>query len=138
MIRRPPRSTRTYTLFPYTTLFRSLGRTIGKQYGQNAPTCVPRRPVGVISLFGGYRGNPIPIVSGFAVPSFAPSSVFFVCLKDLLGVSVQHGLTTFEALLRLGGPRRSLELQLAYLSQPHLPLPHVDVLLLATDQGNEA
>src|SRR3546814_3833809 len=27
MIRRPPRSTRTDTLFPYTTLFRSLGRT---------------------------------------------------------------------------------------------------------------
>src|SRR3546814_19713962 len=26
MIRRPPRSTRTYTLFPYTTLFRSEGR----------------------------------------------------------------------------------------------------------------
>src|SRR3546814_3749180 len=26
MIRRPPRSTRTYTLFPYTTLFRSMGR----------------------------------------------------------------------------------------------------------------
>src|SRR6059058_6404908 len=25
MIRRPPRSTRRYTLFPYTTLFRSLG-----------------------------------------------------------------------------------------------------------------
>src|SRR3546814_2818544 len=27
MIRRPPRSTRTYTLFPYTTLFRSLPAT---------------------------------------------------------------------------------------------------------------
>src|SRR3546814_10964302 len=27
MIRRPPRSTRTYTLFPYTTLFRSVGFT---------------------------------------------------------------------------------------------------------------
>src|SRR3546814_10705940 len=26
MIRRPPRSTRTDTLFPYTTLFRSIGR----------------------------------------------------------------------------------------------------------------
>src|SRR3546814_14624551 len=26
MIRRPPRSTRTYTLFPYTTLFRSVSR----------------------------------------------------------------------------------------------------------------
>src|SRR3546814_1563757 len=29
MIRRPPRSTRTYTLFPYTTLFRSHGRRHG-------------------------------------------------------------------------------------------------------------
>src|SRR3546814_11374163 len=28
MIRRPPRSTRTDTLFPYTTLFRSLGATL--------------------------------------------------------------------------------------------------------------
>src|SRR3546814_6032241 len=27
MLRRPPRSTRTDTLFPYTTLFRSTGRT---------------------------------------------------------------------------------------------------------------
>src|SRR3546814_16499582 len=33
MIRRPPRSTRTYTLFPYTTLFRSTeGR--GKAWGE--------------------------------------------------------------------------------------------------------
>src|SRR3546814_15682497 len=31
MIRRPPRSTRTYTLFPYTTLFRSPGlRQVGR------------------------------------------------------------------------------------------------------------
>src|SRR3546814_9890638 len=29
MIRRPPRSTRTDTLFPYTTLFRSLGEDVG-------------------------------------------------------------------------------------------------------------
>src|SRR3546814_10126048 len=29
MIRRPPRSTRTYTLFPYTTLFRSMGLRTG-------------------------------------------------------------------------------------------------------------
>src|SRR3546814_1199478 len=29
MIRRPPRSTRTDTLFPYTTLFRSAGATTG-------------------------------------------------------------------------------------------------------------
>src|SRR3546814_16135719 len=30
MIRPPPRSTRTVTLFPYTTLFRSYGRVIGR------------------------------------------------------------------------------------------------------------
>src|SRR3546814_14860771 len=29
MIRRPPRSTRTYTLFPYTTLFRSIEEELG-------------------------------------------------------------------------------------------------------------
>src|SRR3546814_3408571 len=31
MIRRPPRSTRTDTLFPYTTLFRSLGLQQGRR-----------------------------------------------------------------------------------------------------------
>src|SRR3546814_7468717 len=30
MIRRPPRSTRTDTLFPYTTLFRSAGTELGR------------------------------------------------------------------------------------------------------------
>src|SRR3546814_9804781 len=35
MIRRPPRSTRTDTLFPYTTLFRSLG-VYGNDYLQRA------------------------------------------------------------------------------------------------------
>src|SRR3546814_10069275 len=38
MIRRPPRSTRTDTLFPYTTLFRSAGQDAGarsgRQYGE--------------------------------------------------------------------------------------------------------
>src|SRR3546814_13106753 len=31
MIRRPPRSTRTDTLFPYTTLFRSIGNAVDAQ-----------------------------------------------------------------------------------------------------------
>src|SRR3546814_17447809 len=35
MIRRPPRSTRTDTLFPYTTLFRSLQVTLQKQKSNN-------------------------------------------------------------------------------------------------------
>src|SRR3546814_17576569 len=35
MLRRPPRSTRTYTLFPYTTLFRSAGAS-GRSDGRSA------------------------------------------------------------------------------------------------------
>src|SRR3546814_11553754 len=34
MIRRPPRSTRTDTLFPYTTLFRSLGEATARRFAQ--------------------------------------------------------------------------------------------------------
>src|SRR3546814_13284604 len=34
MIRRPPRATRTATLFPYTTLFRSLVRNIGVELAE--------------------------------------------------------------------------------------------------------
>src|SRR3546814_13841841 len=40
MIRRPPRSTRTDTLFPYTTLFRS---SSGENYRANASRSVSRR-----------------------------------------------------------------------------------------------
>src|SRR3546814_12564936 len=45
MIRRPPRSTRTDTLFPYTTLFRSVGRLfqgtsrVITRVGQNKRLC---------------------------------------------------------------------------------------------------
>src|SRR3546814_11745743 len=40
MIRRPPRSTRTDTLFPYTTLFRSRGRDLAA--GANGPDRIER------------------------------------------------------------------------------------------------
>src|SRR3546814_10605309 len=42
MIRRPPRSTRTNTLFPYTTLFRSLDRlaALADQTGARAIWCL--------------------------------------------------------------------------------------------------
>src|SRR3546814_11055512 len=46
MIRRPPRSTRTDTLFPYTTLFRSYAGAI--DLGYKLPTSMS------ISLHGGY------------------------------------------------------------------------------------
>src|SRR3546814_814785 len=43
MIRRPPRSTRTDTLFPYTTLFRSVRRDIGRLVDDHAAEGVARR-----------------------------------------------------------------------------------------------
>src|SRR3546814_10417562 len=37
MLRRPPRSTRTATLFPYTTLFRSQGSILTNKYAEGYP-----------------------------------------------------------------------------------------------------
>src|SRR3546814_1645105 len=48
MIRRPPRSTRTDTLFPYTTLFRSAGDA-----GWLCPVAAGRRRLGRRRLSGG-------------------------------------------------------------------------------------
>src|SRR3546814_5964754 len=45
MIRRPPRSTRTDTLFPYTTLFRSLAWTVENEPGW--PVLIARRKLTV-------------------------------------------------------------------------------------------
>src|SRR3546814_4278291 len=59
MIRRPPRSTRTDTLFPYTTLFRSQGcrEFVGDQPGTRGEPAVGNReqpPIG--EIFGIIRG----------------------------------------------------------------------------------
>src|SRR3546814_18188388 len=49
MIRRPPRSTRTYTLFPYTTLFRSRFRLVGDlQHFQATLAAVRSGPVDLL------------------------------------------------------------------------------------------
>src|SRR3546814_3001622 len=57
MIRRPPRSTRTYTLFPYTTLFRS------------------RRLGGPLPLQLANPTSAHPIAQGLAIPCFHPKVV---------------------------------------------------------------
>src|SRR3546814_2401092 len=44
MIRRPPRSTRTDTLFPYTTLFRSRGRQLEADAQRRGESQDARRP----------------------------------------------------------------------------------------------
>src|SRR3546814_1410679 len=65
MIRRPPRSTRTDTLFPYTTLFRSTAQAAYQQsvyLGRTLPTILEGKPVppfryhdfGSLVSLGGY------------------------------------------------------------------------------------
>src|SRR3546814_15575365 len=57
MIRRPPRSTRTDTLFPYTTLFRSLYRSTFAPFGINRILSTGHldRRSGLYSLLSLYR-----------------------------------------------------------------------------------
>src|SRR3546814_5772759 len=54
MIRRPPRSTRTDTLFPYTTLFRSIQRAVRRR--DRVPALVALEYVGV-DLLEHFRGD---------------------------------------------------------------------------------
>src|SRR3546814_4540532 len=68
MIRRPPRSTRTDTLFPYTTLFRSLSRDriAPLQSGTSDTTAVISRLPGVSSYSaGGFSG--LPVIRGLEI-----------------------------------------------------------------------
>src|SRR3546814_12410815 len=74
MIRRPPRSTRTDTLFPYTTLFRSMSWD-----GQN-PCLYPARLIFAVLY---------PIL---ALADRAPLARFFQrVMSDRIGLSDAHG-----------------------------------------------
>src|SRR3546814_16365127 len=64
MIRRPPRSTRTDTLFPYTTLFRSVGmqcQPVG--LGFDAATVAPLGPA-QFRLLVNFRALPVAVDPG--------------------------------------------------------------------------
>src|SRR3546814_7817980 len=54
MIRRPPRSTRTDTLFPYTTLFRS-PIVVLPFPPKTAPSCAREKPHESLGAFSGHR-----------------------------------------------------------------------------------
>src|SRR3546814_4949632 len=57
MIRRPPRSTRTDTLFPYTTLFRSVRARLPDTFRLRQSTSAGRAAVGA----GGGLGHPAAV-----------------------------------------------------------------------------
>src|SRR3546814_19678766 len=76
MRRRPPRSTRTDTLFPYTTLFRSLGDVLGPLHErQRDPVDMLFEREGQISavLFGqrGERDHDVGNIDAFAIRNLA-------------------------------------------------------------------
>src|SRR3546814_10809217 len=84
MIRRPPRSTRTDTLFPYTTLFRSCfseAQTIVREVG--ARRCLPIQSVSVSVAAGRVLAE--PVVAAIDLPGFDNSAMdgFAVRAPDL-------------------------------------------------------
>src|SRR3546814_2290057 len=96
MIRRPPRSTRTDTLFPYTTLFRSPGRVLAvPRIDEDAAAREQAMHV------GHHRGDPAH-VEVFAARAFpAGQQVAYVGLHRFLPVAlVGHVDREFLRLLR--------------------------------------
>src|SRR3546814_7650870 len=71
MIRRPPRSTRTDTLFPYTTLFRA-GRRQGRLHGQGGEPMIEAGFLGLVAVPAGLG------LIGFVEPCSLGSSLVFV------------------------------------------------------------
>src|SRR3546814_2341317 len=57
MIRRPPRSTRTDTLFPYTTLFRSAAQVLNETQSAEAPRIVLRTRIGRQLLLAAHQAK---------------------------------------------------------------------------------
>src|SRR3546814_13553499 len=91
MIRRPPRSTRTDTLFPYTTLFRSeeLARQCALPQYAEALVCSNEALAHVLRMIGWSGvGNMIGVAANFALPSvilillFGQTGIFFVMSPD--------------------------------------------------------
>src|SRR3546814_6847358 len=86
MIRRPPRSTRTDTLFPYTTLFRSCRERIDiapHRHVRDQVRIVGYRHVGRIMALA--RQPPYETVGGFGDSIHMVERVHEVAVGDMLG-----------------------------------------------------
>src|SRR3546814_14247901 len=101
MIRRPPRSTRTDTLFPYTTLFRSNAESADENPVKAIELC-PQPVIGAI--------NGVAITGGFEVALacdilIASTNARFADTHARVGVMPGWGLS--QKLSRLGGLGRA-------------------------------
>src|SRR3546814_18820179 len=113
MIRRPPRSTRTDTLFPYTTLFRSLlgtdalcAEAIAERVGESAGAMVaPTVGVGMAQHHMAFPGT----------VTFRPSTLMLV-IRDMVQSLAEHG---FERFLFINGHRSTVASVKAAFSKIH-------------------
>src|SRR3546814_12004366 len=100
MIRRPPRSTRTDTLFPYTTLFRSVNfdsRIAGSLLTDNA-----REPVVLDQVLRQHRGGGVARTAATGEPGMFAAGQTLLEIKQVgggFGQLVLEGADTIAVLL---------------------------------------
>src|SRR3546814_18580821 len=95
MIRRPPRSTRTDTLFPYTTLFRSLGAEAA-DIGQAQ----------YLVRGGGRSGCVVVLALGIAPSPDLPRHDYSRCSLLLINVSMREAMSRSSPVLLPHSPTR--------------------------------
>src|SRR3546814_542297 len=116
MIRRPPRSTRTDTLFPYTTLFRSAAREHFRAALQVDQGYVAARfNLASTEWQAGRLGEALPVLRGIlaSAPGFAPQVLNLakrslaakdsVAARQLMALLDGHGLPGAERHVLRGG-----------------------------------
>src|SRR3546814_2296415 len=106
MIRRPPRSTRTDTRFPYTTLFRSnisdatplgLGALLPDQWNNVEQIEQLKAP---IILFHGGKDDVVPASSSEELLEAASGPAAFISMKDWTHRSEEH-TSELQSLMRI-------------------------------------
>src|SRR3546814_9590144 len=103
MIRRPPRSTRTDTLFPYTTLFRSAGAEAAEAVQRSDMVLIPCRP-SLIDLEAIKRTAQLITATGkqaFVVLNGAPPTATAL-LDDARTLAEATGLQVARAVIQIG------------------------------------
>src|SRR3546814_12482225 len=125
MIRRPPRSTRTDTLFPYTTLFRSLDGHAGDA-GEGLAPRQPARPGGGIrgvpSMYDFTHHRPASVDDAVKALAGASDGKFMAGGMTLIPTLKQR-LPSPSDLLAPGGLRDLPDTRAAGSQLPHAPMP---------------
>src|SRR3546814_1460667 len=124
MIRRPPRSTRTDTLFPYTTLFRSSRDRDARDHG--GPARGDGRPGRRAAAL--FEGRPLAISAGarYGIGAVeAPSLNFFRFFSGIYGISRSEEHTSaLQSLIRTSYAAFCLHTQNHHFVIQHLHHTH--------------